>query len=680
MSKPLASDVANRSSNGADMQSAGESAIGSSQMQLLLVGDNENFSYLRDLLSQSGNEQLGLDHAHSTEEALVRLGMTNYDLLICEYKSGDGAALRLMHELRRNGPGAPVIFLSDHMNEAAIDAALKTGAGDPAQPSILKEPSLTRTIRYAIDVYSKERQRQKTEDTLRKLWRAVEQSADLVMITDRAGVIEYVNPAFETLTGYSPGELTGQTPRVLKSEQQTPELYQELWQTILSGSVFRCTMVNQKKNGEIFVTEKVITPLRDGEGRITHFISNDRDITDRRRMENQLQQAQKMDAIGLLAGGVAHDFNNLLMVISSYAELMLDSLAPQHPLRRNVDEIQKASRRAADLTRQLLAFGRKQMQTLQLLDLNSIIEEINKMLPRLIGEDIELEFVPGKKLGRVKADPVQIEQVVMNLAANARDAMPKGGRLVIETASVRLDDAYVQAHSIVPPGEYILLTVTDSGEGIAPEHLSHIFEPFYTTKKEGDGTGLGLATVYGIVKQNSGFIWVYSEPGLGTTFKIYLPRAKDARVVPQLAPPVEGYSRGCETLLLAEDEAAVRRSAREFLSLQGYIVLEAKDGTDALAIAREYNGPIHLMISDVVMPQMGGAKLAGELALERPDMKVLFVSGYAETTVQRHGAIDVTTRFLQKPFSLRTLAHKIREVLDADVPALAAAAAVASSS
>ena len=208
--------------------------------------------------------------------------------------------------------------------------------------------------------------------------------------------------------------------------------------------------------------------MRDGEGLITHFISNDRDITDRRRLENQLQQAQKMDAIGLLAGGVAHDFNNLLMVISSYAELMLDSLAPQHPLRRNVDEIQKASRRAADLTRQLLAFGRKQMQTLQLLDLNSIIEEINKMLPRLIGEDIELEFVPGKKLGRVKADPVQIEQVVMNLAANARDAMPKGGRLLIETASVRLDDAYVQAHSIVPPGDYVLLTVTDSGEGVAP--------------------------------------------------------------------------------------------------------------------------------------------------------------------------------------------------------------------
>ncbi len=658
------------------MQSTSGSVTSSAPIHLLLVGESEqDFSYLRDLLRQTGNGHLGLDHARSPEEAVMRLGQTTYDLLLCEYKSGDGTALRMLHEVRKDGSGPPVIFLSDHMNEAAVDTALKAGTGDSVQTSSLDEPSITRTIRYAIDVYCKERQRQKAEDTLRKLWRAVEQSADLVMITDRVGAIEYVNPAFEALTGYNAGELMGQTPRVLKTGQQTPELYKELWRTILSGNVFRCVMFNRKKNGEVFVAEKTITPLRDNDGEITHFISNDRDITERRRLEDQLQQAHKMDAIGRLAGGVAHDFNNLLMVISSYAELMLDSLAPQHPLRRNVDEIQKASRRAADLTRQLLAFGRKQMQTLQLLDLNSIIEEINKMLPRLIGEDIELEFVPGKKLGRVKADPVQIEQVLMNLAANARDAMPKGGKLAIETASVRLDDPYVQAHSIVPPGDYVLLTVTDSGEGIAPEHLSHIFEPFYTTKEEGQGSGLGLATVYGIVKQNRGFIWVYTEPGMGTTFKIYLPRAKDARVRPQASLPVEGYSGGCETVLLAEDEPAVRQSTREFLGLNGYIVLEAKNGTDALAIAREYKGPIHLMITDVVMPQMGGARLAGELAAERPEMKVLFVSGYAETTVQRHGAIDVTTRFLQKPFSLRTLAHKIREVLDADMPALAAAAA-----
>jgi len=453
------------------MGSIRKAAFSSAPVQLLLVGDNADFNYLRDLLSRTGDGYVDLDHAHSTEEALARLGQTTYDLLLCEYKSGDGAALLLLHELRRNHPGAPVIFLSDHMDETTVDTALKAGAGEFSRASMIDRPAVTGAIRSAVDEYRKERQHQKTEDTLRKLWRAVEQSADLVMITDRDGLIEYVNPAFEALTGYSPGELMGQTPRVLKSSQQTSKLHKELWQTILAGNVFRCTMVNRKKNGDVFVAEKTITPLRDSEGSITHFISNDRDITDRRRMEDQLQQAQKMDAIGRLAGGVAHDFNNLLMVISSYAELMLDSLTPQHPLRRNVDEIQKASRRAADLTRQLLAFGRKQMQTLQLLDLNLIIEDINKMLPRLIGEDIELVFVPGERLGKVKADPVQIEQILMNLVANARDAMPMGGRLVIETASVRLDDAYVQEHSIVPPGEYVLLTVTDSGLGIAPEHL-----------------------------------------------------------------------------------------------------------------------------------------------------------------------------------------------------------------
>ena len=645
-------------------------------MQLLLVGDNDDFSYLRDLLSRTGDGQLGLHHAHSTEEALLRLSEYTYDLLLCEYKAEDGAALRLLHELRRNHPGAPVIFLSDHMDETAVEMPLEQGGEDFAAISIADKPAIPGTIRSAIDVYRKERQHQRAENTLRKLWRAVEQSADLVMITDREGMIEYVNPAFEAVSGYSPGELIGKTPRVLKSGQQNSELYKELWQTILSGNVFRCTVVNRKKNGDVFVAEKTITPLRDGEGRITHFISNDRDITDRRRLENQLQQAQKMDAIGRLAGGVAHDFNNLLMVISSYAELMLDSLAPQHPLRRNVDEIQKASRRAADLTRQLLAFGRKQMQSLQLLDLNLIIDDINKMLPRLIGEDIELVFVPGEKLAKVKADPVQIEQIVMNLVANARDAMPKGGRLVIETASLRLDDAYVQKHSIVPPGQYVLLTVSDSGLGIAPEHLSHIFEPFYTTKEEGKGTGLGLATVYGIVKQNSGFIWVYTEPGMGTTFKIYLPQARQAKLVLQPPLPAEGCPRGCETLLLAEDEAAVRESTREFLSLNGYIVLEAKNGIEALALAQSYAGPIHLMITDVVMPQMGGARLAGELASDRPDMKVLFVSGYAEATFQHHGEIDVTTRFLQKPFSLKTLARKIREIIDEAKPVLAAAASV----
>ena len=526
----------------------------------------------------------------------------------------------------------------------------------------------------ALQTNASQSSAEKTGDILRKLWQALDQSADPIVITNRLGIIEYVNPGFEILTGYSKGEALGNSLRILRSANEAPEVYEAMWQAVFSGGTFRGNVVNQKRNGEAFSVETTITPLRDGAGQITHFISTDRDITEQCRLEVQLQQAHKMDAIGRLAGGVAHDFNNLLMVISSYAELMLDSLGPKHPLRRNVQEIMGASRRAADLTRQLLVFGRKQVQTLQLLDLNSVIDEISRMLLRMIGEDIELVFVPGAHLGIVKADPVQIEQVLMNLAGNARDAMPDGGKLTVETIAIKLDEAYVQKHAVVPAGDYILLTVADSGMGIAPQHLPHIFEPFYTTKEETQGTGLGLATVYGIVKQSGGFVWVYSEPGMGTTFKIYLPsvmaetceRPRVARIE-KVTPP------GCETILLVEDEPAVRQSEREFLLLNGYLVLEASDGEDALYLASQFKGAIHLMISDVVMPRMGGAKLAEQLRALRPDVKVLFVSGYAEATVLRQGGIDLATGFLQKPFSLKTLARKIREVIEVNSSAKAAA-------
>ena len=512
------------------------------------------------------------------------------------------------------------------------------------------------------------------ETMLRKLLRAVEQSADGVVITDRNGIIEYANPAFEKLTGYSFAEVMGRNPRMLKSGEQPPELYRELWQTILSGNVFRGVLANRKKTGEVVYVEKTITPVRDGDDRITHFISNDRDITERRKLEAELRQAQKMDAIGRLAGGVAHDFNNLLLVISAYAELSLDALSEESPLRRNLLEIVGASRRAADLTRQLLAFGRKQMQVLQVLDVNSVVQRISAMLPRLIGEDIQLVVTPGNEIGNVKTDPVQIEQILMNLSANARDAMPGGGTLTIETSRVELDESYTREHVIVPPGEYVLLAVTDTGQGIAPEHINHIFEPFYTTKAEGKGTGLGLSTVYGIVKQNHGFIWVYSELGLGTTFKVYLPSvhsAKSLKRAPGLARDCRG---GHETVLLVEDETPVRESTAAFLNLNGYTVLEARNGQDALHVARGFAEPIDLMISDVVMPHMGGVQVAEQLAAERANMKVLFMSGYAESTVLRHGVVDVRSCFLQKPFTLRALACKIREILEQQGEARARAA------
>lgn len=504
----------------------------------------------------------------------------------------------------------------------------------------------------------------KTGDILGLLWQAIDQSVDPIVIMNHLGIIEYVNPGFEILTGYSKSEALGNSLRILRSETETPEVYEKMWRTAFSGNTFRGNVINQKRNGEAFSVEKTITPIRDSAGKITHFISTDRDITERCRLGVQLSQAQKMDALGRLTGGVAHDFNNLLMVISSYGELMLNSLSPRHPLRRNVEEMMGASRRAADLTRQLLVFGRKEVQTLQPLDLNSVIDEISRILLRVIREDIEFVFIPGAHPAIVQSDPIQVEQVLMNLTANARDAMPNGGKLTIETAAIRLNEPYVQEHATVPAGNYILLTVTDSGMGIPPQNLPHIFEPFYTTKEESEGTGLGLATVYGIIKQSGGFICVSSEPSMGTTFKIYLPHAENQCCeLHHPAPAGKFIQRGFETILLVEDYSAVRESEREFLLLNGYRVLEATDGADAIHKATEFRGPIDLLITDVVMPRMGGAKLAERLRAARPNVRVLFVSGYLDS-MTHHGTVDLSIGFLPKPFSLKTLAGKIREVME----------------
>jgi two-component system cell cycle sensor histidine kinase/response regulator CckA len=586
--------------------------------------------------------------------------------LLVDYPEGDEGARHWLRDPDGSEIRIPVVFLGEYFNHGGMEAAIQAAACRTTQGCNGAAPCLALYILSGIETHLKHRQYRTSEETMQKLRSSVEQSPDLVMITNSAGSLEYVNPAFEKLTGYTSAEVIGQTLGILKSDQQSGELYEEMWNTVLSGKVFHGTVMNRKKNGETFIIEKAITPMRNPAGKITHFISTGRDITDQRKLESQLQQSQKMDAIGLLAGGVAHDFNNLLLVISAYAELVLDSLGAEDPSRTKIDEIIIATRRAAELTRQLLAFGRKQMQSLRVLDLNTVLGEITRMLPRLIGEDIQVVFVPGRELAKVKADPSQIEQVVMNLATNARDAMPRGGKLTIETSNQSLDQAYVQKHVIVPPGEYVLLTVSDSGNGIPAEHLSHIFEPFYTTKEAGKGTGLGLATAYGIVKQSEGFIWVYSEPGHGTTFKIYLPRLQRMSEVERRRPQAATSSpHGIETVLLVEDEPAVRASTNEFLVRCGYTLVTAENGEDALRVSRDYSGPIHLMITDVVMPKMSGPQLATQLAAERPDMKTLFVSGYAENTVLRHGNIDVAARFLSKPFGLSTLANKIREVLEA---------------
>ena len=396
-----------------------------------------------------------------------------------------------------------------------------------------------------------------------------------------------------------------------------------------------------------------------------HFLAVQEDVTERKHLEKQLFQAQKMEAVGRLAGGVAHDFNNLLTAIFGYADLLAEDLAPDHAGRGDLNEIRTAATRASALTRQLLAFSRQQVLQPVVLNLNEVVEDLQKMLHRLLGEDVDLHASLAPDLGNVRADPGQMEQVIMNLAVNARDAMPTGGRLTIETMNADLEEDYADAHPPVQPGPYVMLAVSDTGIGMDEATKARVFEPFFTTKEAGKGTGLGLATVYGIVKQSGGFIWLYSEPGQGAAFKIYLPRV-DAPAEPVVkAPPVGATVAGTETVLIAEDDELLRPLARELLSKLGYKVLEARHAAEALAVASAYAGDIHLLVSDVVMPGGGGFRLAQELLSKRPAMRVLYMSGYTDEAVVRHGLLERGLHYLQKPFTPAVLARRIRDVLNA---------------
>jgi PAS domain S-box-containing protein len=388
------------------------------------------------------------------------------------------------------------------------------------------------------------------------------------------------------------------------------------------------------------------------------------DVTERGTLEEQFRQSQKMEAVGQLAGGMAHDFNNLLTVITGYSDLSLRRLDKDNPLRSNLEEIKKAGERAASLTRQLLAFSRKQVLQPKVLQLNAIVADIDKMLRRLIGEDIDALTLLEPSLGQVKADPGQIEQVILNLAVNARDAMPQGGKLTIETANVYLDDQYARGHTTIQPGRYVMLAVSDTGCGIDAETQARMFEPFFTTKEQGKGTGLGLSTVYGIVKQSGGHLWVYSEMGKGTTFKIYLPRVDEIIESDEARDTLAELLQGRETVLLTEDEEQVRQMIRMILEMSGYCVLEASDGEEALSIYKQHEGQIDLVMTDVVMPQMSGRELAQSLEVLHPGIKVLYMSGYTDDAIVRHGLLDQEIAFLQKPFTPDVLIRKVREVLD----------------
>jgi PAS domain S-box-containing protein len=504
-------------------------------------------------------------------------------------------------------------------------------------------------------------EQKKTDEAMRSLVTAIAQTDETIVITDLNGTIQYCNPAFEKVTGYSKEEAIGQNPRVLKSGKHGKEVYEQLWATITQGKVWTGHLINKKKDGSLYEEDATISPIRDASGKLSGFVAVKRDITERLQLENQLRQAQKLESIGRLAGGVAHDFNNLLTVINGYSEFLLERLKPPDPLTPYVEEIRNAGERAASLTKQLLAFSRKQVIEPKVLDLNAIIRESAPMLERLIGEDVVLKTLLDNSLGHVMADPDQIHQVIMNLAVNARDAMPNGGKLDIETMDVDITAAgNTVSHPNAVPGRYVLMSVTDTGHGMDETVRQHIFEPFFTTKEVGKGTGLGLSTVYGIIIQSAGWIDVRSEVAVGTSFQIFLPRIDAVPEPRRTSVQPEG---GSETILVVEDQTAVRSFTKAALTLYGYQVLEASDGDEAIAIAQGYGGEIHLLLTDVVLPGMNGKVLSERMKELRPNLKVLFISGYLGNVIAHHGVHDPGVSLLYKPFGPHELAGKVREVL-----------------
>ena len=640
-------------------------------LRVLIVEDSEDDTQLLLRELRRG----GYDPVHErveTAAAMERaLAGQEWNMVIADYSIPNFNSMAALALLKERGYDLPFIIVSGTISEETAVATMKAGAHDYLLKGNLKRllPAIERELREA----ESRRERRKAEEELRKsqkLKGSIIQSAlDCIIVMDHQGLVIEFNPAAESTFGYAREAVLGKPlanliipPSLREQHRQGLARYLATGEDPVLGK--RIEITAMRADGTEFPVELSITPMGfEGQPIFTAFL---RDLSERKQLEQQFRQAQKMESVGQLAGGIAHDFNNMLTVIMGYSALLLQKLRTDDPLRSLIEKIKVAGERASLLTKQLLAFSRKQVLQPRVLDLNAVLTNIDQLLQRLIGEDIGLITVPAPGLGRVKVDPSQIEQVIVNLTVNARNAMPQGGKLTIETANVELGNAYAREHVSVTPGPYVMLAVSDTGCGMNAETQARIFEPFFTTKEPGKGTGLGLSTVYGIVKQSDGNIWVYSEPGRGSTFKIYLPRIEEAvETVEPGAVPTRTF-RGSETILLVEDEDSVRRLARSILQANGYTVLEAHHGKEAILLSGRHEGPIHLMITDIVMPEMSGRELAERLKPSRPDMKVLFMSGYTDKAIVHHGELDPGTEFLQKPFTPDALLRKVREGLDAN--------------
>ncbi len=670
-------------------------------IRVLFVDDEENI--LKSIKRLFMEESYEILTASSGEEALRLLkDCQDIGLIVTDQRMPGMQGVDLLKQANVISPDTLRIMLTGYTDiNAAIDAINKGGAYQYITKP-WKDDELIQIVRNAVSRYALARENKrlaeivKTQNEELKQWndqlqsRVLEQTIELreneerfrklfneapvgYHEVDRQGVITNVNRTESEMLGYTAEEMLGQPVWKFTAG---PETVKQVFEAKLSGDLppgqaFEYAYC--RKDGTALVVLAEDRLLRNRNDEIIGIRTTIQDITERKRTEEQmaslqkqLHQAQKMEAVGRLTGGIAHDFNNLLTIIKGYSHLSLTALDGNDSVKENIEEVYKASERATELTRQLLAFSRHQMMEMKVLDLNILLNNLNKMLQRAIGEDIQLVSVLADDLGRVKADPSQIEQVMMNLAVNARDAMPSGGRLTIQTADVVLDGLYVHNDNGAPPGCYVELSVTDTGTGMTPEVKDHMFEPFFTTKEEGKGTGLGLSVVYGIVKQTGGHIQVDSEPGKGTVFKIYLPRVDDPPE--EWKKKAEGAEtlRGSETVLVVEDEDQLRKLIVHVLKKQGYQTLEASCGEDALAILKETKDPVHLLLADVVMPRMSGVDLAERCRKAGQGFNVLYVSGYAESVRMYPEKLAAGTNYIQKPFTVQGLARKVREVLDQD--------------
>ena len=597
-----------------------------------------------------------------------------WDLVIGEYALEGFSALAALDVLRASGQDPPFIVVSGRVGEEAVVACMKAGASDflarddlvrlvPAVERDLREAGQRRRGREAVEAL------RASEERYRLL---IENSADMITLHDEAGYVTFASPSVTRTLGYPPEDMIGHRLREFAHPADAPRFIAAMEEALAYGSTPLLTGLRMRhRDGAWRVIEGNAARLVRPDGGVG-VVAVGRDVTERVELEEQLHQAQKMEAVGRLAGGVAHDFNNLLTVILGYSDLLREQLDHDPVLFQEADEIRRAADRAATLTQKLLAFSRRQVLSPRPVDLDDVLQGMADMLRRLIGEDVELTLKRAGGLALTRVDPAQVEQIVMNLAVNARDAMPRGGRLTIETANVELRGGH-SGRRAVEPGAYVMLAVTDTGHGMDAATQEHLFEPFFTTKAPGKGTGLGLSTVYGIARQSGGTVLVTSEPGRGSTFRVYLPQAREDAGAPALASRPE-RRHGCEAVVLVEDEPLVRNLVSEVLRQSGYEVIEFANGREALARGRRDLGDIRLLVTDVVMPGLSGLELADELARDRPGMRVLFLSGYAEDLAVRPGALRAGWAFLPKPFTPDSLLRRVRELLDASRAGKAAAA------